>query len=290
MRNAASWTWRAGPHRLQLDQYFRKNYKGAFRSRGVLVRNADAAHSSVRSRRGNHSWKRLLFQLALADFAAFCPSKDSQPATIDNTDYTVTCEKSYISPIPINVLGNATPEDCARHCTSETTCVAIIWDQGNCWQFDSAPTGPISATGAIAMKPGVKTVPPTCQDTLQQCEADKQQALSDKQASDLSLAECEKRYTDALGPHHNCAKDNEIVTASNGKRYSARCKRGTGTGSVVISPMKSYIARQGCIDDCSRTTSCTAVQYSAALRQCHRYSNIGINYGSNTHYDAYLAI
>ncbi|GIJ86206.1 hypothetical protein Asppvi_005088 [Aspergillus pseudoviridinutans] len=108
--------------------------------------------------------------LARANYSDFCPAGNPE-IQVDSTSYTITCDRSYMVPLPIRVRDNATPADCARVCTADPECHGIVWHAGNCWQSNHADATTGTAAGAILLVPGETQEPvpepvPNCQEQV----------------------------------------------------------------------------------------------------------------------------
>jgi hypothetical protein len=108
--------------------------------------------------------------LARANYNEFCPALTSE-IQVESTTYTITCDKSFMSPLPTRVRDSATPEDCARVCTADAACHGIVWHAGNCWQSNHSDASTGTVAGAILLVPGETQEPvpdpvPNCQEQV----------------------------------------------------------------------------------------------------------------------------
>jgi hypothetical protein len=132
--------------------------------------------------------------LARADYDRLCPAQTPQ-IQVDLTFYTITCDRSMTSGLR-KVQDSASPEDCARVCTTDPHCHGMVWHSGNCWQSDNAGASSFNVLGAVLLVPGEKHQPDTgdpstpnpdqnCQEemnaVLQECNSEKQQCTAQKQ-------------------------------------------------------------------------------------------------------------
>ncbi|GFF60274.1 hypothetical protein IFM51744_10253 [Aspergillus udagawae] len=171
-------------------------------------------------------WASVWFNsLARADYNRLCPNKAGQ-IQVDSTFYTVTCDTSYISPAPKKVKEGGSPEDCARLCTAEPTCHAMVWHSGNCWQSDKTEAISFRVPGAVLLTPGKKQDPvtgPSPGEEKQKCLEEKELLAQEKEQCGRSLVQCEADKSGISAGKTTCennlaAANREIERLSNPNR------------------------------------------------------------------------
>jgi hypothetical protein len=150
--------------------------------------------------------------LARADYNRFCPDKAAQ-IQVDSTLYTVACDTSYISPAPKKVREGASVEDCARLCTAEPACHAMVWHSGNCWQSDKTDAVSFRVPGTVLLTPGEKHDPVTGPSEEQKkCLEEKEQLAQQKEQCGKSLAQCETEKSSISAAKSTC--ESNLATAN----------------------------------------------------------------------------
>jgi hypothetical protein len=160
-------------------------------------------------------WASVWFNsLARADYNSLCPNKAGQ-IQVDSTLYTVTCDTSYISPAPKKVKEGGSPEDCARLCTAEPTCHAMVWHSGNCWQSDKTDAISFRVPGAVLLTPGEKQNPvpgPSPGEEKQKCLKEKELLAQEKDQCGRSLVQCEAEKSSISAGKTTC--ENNLAAAN----------------------------------------------------------------------------
>ncbi|EDP53703.1 hypothetical protein AFUB_017440 [Aspergillus fumigatus A1163] len=210
--------------------------------------------------------------LANADYNRFCPDKTSQ-IQVDSTFYTVACDTSYISPAPKKVREGALPEDCARLCTAEPACHAIVWHLGNCWQSDKTDAVSFRVPGAVLLTPGEKHDHATGTSEEQKpCLAENVEAAN-KEIARLSN---QQTVTDRFVPTE---KDDGLEIVVGGKRWKIYYSKLNDPGAWDVGTLSqpSYMA---CMELCASKPTCVRtawVNNYAGANTCWMRS-----YGQNT--------
>jgi hypothetical protein len=161
--------------------------------------------------------------LARANYNEFCPALTSE-IQVESTSYTITCDKSFMSPLPTRVRDSATPEDCAHVCTADPACHGIVWHAGNCWQsnHEDASTGTVA--GAILLVPGETQEPvpdpvPNCQEQVDAAVGAAMAAANTTCANQIQT----QLHNSEQAANTNCA--NQIQTQlRNSEELNGNCK------------------------------------------------------------------
>jgi hypothetical protein len=160
-------------------------------------------------------WASVWFNsLARADYNGLCPN-DAGQIQVDSTLYTVTYDTSYISPAPKKVKEGGSPEDCARLCTAELTCHAMVWHSGNCWQSDRTDAISFRVPGAVLLTPGEKqdlVTGPSPGERQQKCLEEKELLAQEKDQCGRSLVQCEADKSSISAAKTTC--ENNLAAAN----------------------------------------------------------------------------
>ncbi|GIJ83125.1 hypothetical protein Asppvi_001644 [Aspergillus pseudoviridinutans] len=217
-------------------------------------------------------WASVWFSsLARADYNRLCPNKEGQ-IQVDSTFYTVTCDTSYISPAPKKVKEGVSAEDCARLCTAQPACRAMVWHLGNCWQSDKTDAVSFRVPGAVLLTPGEKKDPvtepsPGQQKCLEEKELlaqekellakEKELLAQEKEQCGKNLAQCEAEKSSISAAKATCEKNLAAANKDVGQRVPddfvpSRVDDGR---EVIIAGKKWKIYYAKCISPISRSSA-----------------------------------
>ncbi|KAE8146608.1 hypothetical protein BDV25DRAFT_143535 [Aspergillus avenaceus] len=189
------------------------------------------------------------------EYGKFCPTRDNQHVEV-TPGYEVTV---YCDTLPLNgikqVHGVATLKACANVC-GDKSCKGAAWDEAQqiCWSStDSYFGGPVKRNGYVWMTWEEKTAPPAncdaCESSLKACQS--------------SYKACESSLNEWDSAPAIVSEGFWTTRRLNGQKII------TFHGFSLVAPLNSYsVSFDECVNRCSQSTSCHALDYDKNLRAC----------------------